>query len=48
MTREELRAWAAKVVATWPPLTADQRDHLAVLLAPVREKATPQQSRKAA
>lgn len=33
--RAEMRAKAAKVVASWPPLTEQQRDRLAVLLAPM-------------
>lgn len=37
MTREEQRALARKNVATWPPFSAEQRDRLWVLLAPMRE-----------
>lgn len=37
MTREELRALARSNVATWPPLTPEQRDRLYVLLEPMRE-----------
>ncbi|HET6290484.1 MAG TPA: hypothetical protein VFG15_27520 [Amycolatopsis sp.] len=49
MTREELRAWAAKTVAKWPPPTADQRDRLAAMFAPAREaNALPPVVRKAA
>lgn len=49
MTREELRAWAAKTVAKWPPPTAEQRDRLAAMFAPAREAMTrPSAVRKAA
>lgn len=37
MTRDEMREAARRNVATWPPLTAEQRDRLYVLLAPMRE-----------
>lgn len=40
MTRQwltdEMRAQVRRDVATWPPLTPEQRDRLYVLLAPMR------------
>jgi hypothetical protein len=48
MTREEMRELARRNVATWPPLTAEERDRLYVLLAPMRawlrENATDRQA----
>lgn len=34
MTRDQMREHARKLVATWPPLTPEQRIRLAVLLRP--------------
>lgn len=34
--RAAIRAAAQRLVVDWPPLTQEQRDHLAVLLAPIR------------
>ena len=34
MTGDQLREHARDLVATWPPLTADQRGRLAALLRP--------------
>lgn len=38
MTREQMREHARQVVADWPPLTPEQRDHLAVLFRPAMQE----------
>lgn len=40
--RDDLREYARRLVADWPPLTPDQRTRLAVLLRPSTTPAVSQ------
>lgn len=37
-TRDSIEAYAAEVVASWPPLTEQQRERIAALLRPTRRR----------